>query len=981
MRNFASLLVLALLTAGCGDDDDPTTDDASVDVDMGDDRVDGGDPRTDGGSPDLGTMDDAGMEGGWPTTPTDLPAPPAPVLANPHTVQAVETSGGHVVALFRAGPYSERDYVAVYDADASAWGAPRLLPGRDAHVAASDTSAMVVYADCDRSACSNPGVDFFAERYTEADGWDAAVQVDDLDPGSPYASMVDTRVYRPFVAGDGVGGFLAAWNVSGLSLLREFTGDAWQTELGRSGSVTQDAVYVVGHAPRRYVAMLNQDLGKTESIVDGVLVEGPDTSGFVGRTVGVVNGDRVVFSTHRGLLMEAEWNGTAYDWFEVPTPDARQQDLEMVATDGTHDIWPHWVGTSASAGYRLYTQAFVRHDTSGDGSGTYEWTEISVRDESASDLHTVPCGVVALDEGALVLMWEGDATIRDDQPWSLLAVRVGFDANDAIVVSEPTTLATLTSVEREARELPVAAVREGSAIRIAWLDPSVGLRQVVATDAPAMGGAGIDADAATSAVADGRFGSGPTVVDVDGSRLAFGDFSATEAEVAFVDGTGDRFVPLQSDVPADWRRGAGRPWAVGSDVRALWQQEFLESRIVVGLSSDGATWTTDFVGPTAFDGRGQVVALGGDDAAFATFREAGGSTLPESLRLTHRAGDGTLTERDVPGMGDWVRDLRLHAFDGGFVAIWLERIGSEGIVRWSAFSAGSWSAPATLATDALTQLESGRSPAGSSASDDGVVAYWFGGADLQAAVLTDLGAGFGAPTAIRTTTTDTVARMESASGAGGTLLVWREENGSAETTYLARVFAGGSWGDVTEPFGTLTDAPDAYPVSATDAGFAVGYADGTGVAVAQWDGSTWAAERPLAADGFDADSLALLWSAAGLRVLAIDETDETLDHALFADGSWGAAESGDLEGRGADLEGNGELAAINDDGEVALLSYGDEGDSSLELWVVGDGTFTRHELGDGYRGAPGVAPNGRFVVLFQRQSAAGTVSLEARAGF
>ncbi len=972
------LLALSLVVSACGDDDGTMTDDALVDLDMGDDRVDGG--PVDGGAADAAMAEDGGGEDPWPTTPTDLPGPPEPVLANPGDVQVVETSGGDAVALFRALTAGEQTYVAAYDADTTAWESPRLVPGREAHIASSGASAMLVYTDCEGSRCGNPGADLFAERYTEADGWGAVMQVDDLDPGSPYASMVDTRISYPFVVGDGAGGFLVAWNIQGstLSLFREYTDDAWQTELGRSGGVTQPGYFFIGHAPRRYVGLHNQDAGKTESIVDGVLTEGTPPSGALGDTVGAINGDRAIFATHRGVLMEAEWTGAAYTWSEVPTPDARQQDQVMLASDGTHEIWPHWVGTSASVGYRLYTQAFVRHDTSGDGSGTYGWTEITVRDESASDTHTVPCGVLPLDEGALVLLWEGDATIRDDQPWSLLAVRIGFDANDAIVVSEPTTLATVTSVEREAREIPVAAVRDGSAIRIAWLDPGLGLRQVAATDAPAMAGAGIDADAATSAVADGRFGSAPSVVDLDGARLAFGDFSTTEAEVALVDGAGGRFTALESTVPAEWRRSAGRPEAVGSDVRVLWQQAFLDSRIVTGLRVDGSTWTTELVAPATFDGRGQVVAVDADDVAFATFRDAGGSTLPESIRLSHRAADGTLTERDVMGTGDWIRDFQIQAFGGGFVATWLERVGTDGTVRWSAYSGGAWSAPATLATNALSQLESGRSPLGSSAGEDAVVVYWYGADDLQASVLTDLGTGFGAPTAMRSTTTDAVARMESASGAAGIALVWREENGSAETTYAARVFAGGSWGDVTTPFESLTDGPDFYALTATEAGFALGYADGSGVWVAQWDGSSWTAESPLMSDGFDAYSVALLSSAAGLRVLAVDETAGTLDHALF-DGSWGSAGSESLGGRNVDLEENGEAAAINDAGEVALLSRGDEGDASLELWVLGD-SLVRHELGDGYGGVPGVAPNDRFLVLFQREDA-GTVSLRARAGF
>ncbi|HJL34978.1 MAG TPA: hypothetical protein RMG95_04700, partial [Polyangiaceae bacterium LLY-WYZ-15_(1-7)] len=818
MRQPAACLALLLLVA-CGDDDGSVLDaglDAGPDADVPTDGSveDGG---RDAGASDGGT--DAGS--GWPSAPTELSVPAGGVPSNVGAPILVETSGGFGVALHRATTAGEQAWVTVYDPGAEAWGTPRLLPGRDARLAASGDAAMVVYVSCRRAGCDN-GDDLFAERFTETGGWEEAAQLDVLPSGSSLTG-VDANILYPHVVGDGAGGFLAAWNhqSANLSLYREFTGGAWQDALGRMGPVTAPGYLFVGHGPRRYVGVQNSFGLPMNAVVDGVVQDGIVPSQNLQEAVAHVQGDRVFFATaSRALLLEAAWNGSSYDWTEVPNARRRPQDHPHVAGDGTHVVAPFdW--TSGSVGFRFQVEALVRHDQSGDGSGTYGWTAVDLRLPPGAEDHSVLSGTLSLPDGVLVLLWEGPGGDRSSTvvDWDLLGVRVGFDADDGILVSDPVTLGSTTGSLADVRELPIAAIREGDALLLAWGSPLRGGGYATATLDAGAAVAGVAPGTQMPLVAEGRDTSAPAVGGFGGPLLIHGDFSPSDAFVATLDAAGAAGPGFESTAPADWTTPGVSPlFTADGDGGAtlVWGRAYLERAIAVVLDADasGALAAPEPV-PASSGARGQVAAARGGAVAVASTYDLGGSALPDGLRLLHRDAAGTWSVSElIASTEDWLLTPRLVPFGAGFVALWQERTGAEGIVRAAIHTgSGGWGDPITLEDDALTQLDDGPSLA-LSANDDAVVATWVGAtSDLRAAVLTDLDAGFGSPSALREETASTLQAVRATAGPTGHLVVFLEENGSEERTYRARVHAGGTWSAVTEPFGALTEADRSYSLA------------------------------------------------------------------------------------------------------------------------------------------------------------------------
>lgn len=672
MRQPAACLALLLLVA-CGDDDGSVLDaglDAGPDAASPDAASPDADVPTDGSVEDGGRdagASDGGTDGGsgWPSAPTELSVPAGGVPSNVGAPSLVETSGGFGVALHRATTAGEQAWVTVYDPGAEAWGTPRLLPGRDARLAASGDAAMVVYVSCRRAGCDN-GDDLFAERFTETGGWEEAAQLDVLPSGSSLTG-VDANILYPHVVGDGAGGFLAAWN-------------------------------------------------------------------------------------HQSANLTLYASGAAGPGFESTAP-------------------ADWTTPGVSP---LFT-------ADGDGGATLVWGR-------------------------------------------------------------------------------------------AYLERAIAV-----------------------------------VLDADAS----GAFAAPEP------------------VPA----------------------------------SSGA--------------RGQVAAARGGAVAVASTYDLGGSALPDGLRLLYRDAAGTWSVSElIASTEDWLLTPRLVPFGAGFVALWQERTGAEGIVRAAIHTgSGGWGDPITLEDDALTQLDDGPSLA-LSANDDAVVATWVGAtSDLRAAVLTDLDAGFGSPSALREETASTLQAVRATAGPTGHLVVFLEENGSEERTYRARVHAGGTWSAVTEPFGALTEADRSYSLVGDPSALAVAWVSGAGVQVARWVEGSWSASEVLAgADFAGGESTGLFASAAGLRVVSTQPGDDRVYSSRLHDGTeWGSPTTFTLtDGRSAFVE----AGRMNGAGDVAFLGYGDEGDPEVALLVLrADGALETTSLGSAVgRALLGVTPNDRFLVA--RETRGGDVGAQ-----
>ncbi|MEZ4251045.1 MAG: hypothetical protein R3B99_22760 [Polyangiales bacterium] len=585
--NRRALLALALssLALGCGDDDGPGTDagpSADAGVDGGTDAAVERDGGMDDGSVDAST--DGGLRDPFPTTPTDVTVPlGGEPPANVEVVSIATTTGGHAIAVFRATTAGEQHWVAVYDPTTSSWRSPTLLQGRDARVAASGDAAMVIYVSCrDGGGCSN-GDDLFAQRYTDAAGWEELTQLDDLDASSPFFDATSADILYASLAGDGAGGFLVSWNhqSANTSLFREHTGGSWRDVIGETGTLVSPGFHFVGHAPRRYVgAMSAGGLGGTRALVDGVVQTGTMGSQNWGVVEAIVQGDRVVFTgMGRGMTMQATWNGTTYDWSEVANSRRRQQDRPILAGQGEHVVDPFW-WASGSSGYRFQVEAMVRHDQSGDGSLTYGWTHLLLHDPAGPDDHALPVEAVGVDDGVVVLVWQGASGNNGVVPWDLLAFHVGFDANDAIVVAEPVTLAsTVPLPERVLRDLPFAAIREGNDLLAVWGDALSGVGMATAT----LGSGSVVAGTSRMVSGDGTFVGAP--IEITGPAIAYGSFSVRDASlVSQKADTTAHLAPLDARVEATWYDNGYVGFAPDRSASFLFARPFLD-RSVLTLSS------------------------------------------------------------------------------------------------------------------------------------------------------------------------------------------------------------------------------------------------------------------------------------------------------------------------------------------------------------------------------------------------------------
>lgn len=948
------------------------------------------DAGSDAGPDDAGP-DDAGFDGGptmgsWPTTPTELPVPAGDVPANVDEVSLVETSGGWGVVLYRSVTAGSQWAVSTRDPADGSWSAPRVLAGRDARLAASGDAAMVIYAECRNERCEDNGGSLFGERYTEAGGWGAAERIDALPSGPTTVDILYTDL-----VGDGAGNFLVSYNYqsAGSTGFREFADGAWQTPLQLDGSVTEPGYKFVAHAARRYVGMQGTFDQGLVSIVGGGLELGPTASVHFSRYAAYVLGDTVVFSTRSSAaLITATWNGEGYTWDEIGNSRRRTQDEAFVVGDGTHVIQP-FAWTSGSSGYRFQGEAMIWHDT-GEG---FDWQHYDVRLPVGVDDHSILSGAVDLPDGALLLFWEGPGGDRNSTvvDWSLLGVRVTFDAFDAPQFSAPVTFGVQRGSQRDMRALQIRAIREGDALLFAWGNLGGPGGYVRATLDAAMP-AGIAAGAQREFVRAGRDHGTPGVASFGGRPLiTFGDFDGASAWARFRYANGATGPDLESEISADWRQSSSA-LGLGSDGRGtlIWGRGYLERGLAVAMDiSDDGTVGSPAVIPGTLGSAGRSFAFGGGMVAGAATFDIGGNTLPEGLRFLARDAGGSWTTSEIMATaGDWVLGPRIVAFAGGFVAAWIERTGTiEGVLRVAIHDGSSWGSPTTIEPLAYTQLPDGN--AISLTANDAAVVLTFVGveSDLQATVLTDLATGFLGPIVMRGDPSRTLTRVDATAGDAGHVVVFRETfTSEVETSvYQARVFtAAGGWLEVLPPFDSLAGVPNRWAMASAPGTFGIAYAGATGVQVATWDGSAWQAAEVLVGDSFGGDeALGLFGSEAGLRVFGTvyGDGDTTYHTSGFHDGTWDAVVSHTLTGNRYAYVEEGQMNAT---GDVAFEGYGDEGDSRAELVVFrADGTLEQTDI-PGWSGGAlfGLTPQGYFLLGFDvTDGVAGASSLHVFAGY